>query len=69
MKLKVYRQGKTIDVDITVSEKIQSAKQDEAEDADAESQATPEGGQQQEGQPSNPWEGWDIPDWFFRFGF
>ncbi len=67
LKLKVYRQGKTIDVDITVSEKIQSAKQDEAEDA--ESQATPEDGQQQEGQPSNPWEGWDIPDWFFRFGF
>lgn len=67
LKLKVYRQGKTIDIDITVSEKIQSAKQDEA--ADAESQATPEGGQQQEGQPSNPWDGWDIPDWFFRFGF
>ena len=68
LKLKVYRQGKTIDVDITVSEKIQSAKQDEA--ADTESQATPEDGQQQqEGQPSNPWDGWDIPDWFFRFGF
>ncbi len=67
LKLKVYRQGKTIDIDITVSEKIQSAKQDEA--ADAESQATPEDGQQQEDQPSNPWDGWDIPDWFFRFGF
>ncbi len=67
LKLKVYRQGQTIDIDITVSEKIQSAKQDE--DEDAESQATPEGGQQQEGQPSNPWDGWDIPDWFFRFGF
>lgn len=67
LKLKVYRQGKMIEIDITVSEKIQSAKQDET--ADAESQATPEGSQQQEGQPNNPWEGWDIPDWFFRFGF
>lgn len=67
LKLKVYRQGKMIEIDITVSEKIQSAKQDET--ADAESQATPEGGQQQDGQQTNPWEGWDIPDWFFRFGF
>lgn len=67
LKLKVYRQGKTIDIDMTVSEKIQSAKQDGS--ANAESQATPEGGQQQDGQQTNPWEGWDIPDWFFRFGF
>ena len=67
LKLKVYRQGKMIEIDITVSEKIQSAKQDET--ADAESQATPEGNQQQDGQQTNPWEGWDIPDWFFRFGF
>lgn len=67
LKLKVYRQGKTIDIDMIVSEKIQSAKQNET--ADAESQATPEGGQQQNGQPTNPWDGWSIPDWFYRFGF
>lgn len=74
LKLKVYRQGKTLDIEITVSEKILSAKQDES--SDVQSQATPEDGQQygqqdeqQGGQPSDPWDDWGFPDWFFNFGF
>ncbi len=61
LKLSVYRQGKSIEIDITVSEKIQSANQDEEDDA--QSQATPD---EQQTNPQDGWSGWSFPDWFFR---
>ena len=55
LELTVYRKNETLTIKVTVEEKIQQAKADEAQsDQDGQSQATPQEGQKPQGEPQMP---------------
>lgn len=68
LKLEVYRRGNTINLEVTIGEKIQSAlenQQSESQSQQQNQQQNPNGNEDRSGS-TNPW---GLPDWFFKYGF
>lgn len=66
LKLDVYRQGRTINLEVTIGEKIQSAMEKMQSDAQSQQQGQQNPDGNEDDQNTNPW---GLPDWFFKYGF
>lgn len=56
LQIEIYRKNEYIQLELTVGEKIQSAMEQQK-------------AQSNEPQEQNPLDGWNLPDWFYKFGF